>query len=145
VADFFCGSGTFPLVAARNERRFIASDRTWRAIHTARNRLAGSAERPFTLYRESGRSIPACEGVFSWESGPTSLSLLPNSFQPVDLQLDYWEIDPDWNGTTFHSAFQACRPIRGGEIPLQIKMPAAAANACIRAITIHGEQIQLHV
>ncbi|RME07457.1 MAG: site-specific DNA-methyltransferase, partial [Anaerolineae bacterium] len=39
VADFFCGSGTTPVVAARLGRRFIAGDVQWRAIHTTRSRL----------------------------------------------------------------------------------------------------------
>ena len=37
VADFFCGSGTTPFVAARHGRRYIATDETFRAIHTTRN------------------------------------------------------------------------------------------------------------
>ncbi len=46
-----------------------------------------------------------------------------------------------------HSAvpFQARRPNRASEIPLEIKLPAAPANACVRAVTVNGEQIQLHV
>ena len=40
VADFFCGSGTTPLVAAKNGRKFITSDIAIRAVHTARSRLA---------------------------------------------------------------------------------------------------------
>src|SRR5450756_2068475 len=41
VADFFCGSGTFPLAAARHGRRFLAGDVSWRAIHTTRERVIG--------------------------------------------------------------------------------------------------------
>ncbi len=40
VADFFCGSGTTSLVAARNGRKFITSDESVRAVRTARSRLA---------------------------------------------------------------------------------------------------------
>ncbi len=58
VADFFCGSGTFPLVASRHGRRFIACDGTWRAIHTTRARLVTMAHTPVALYCEAERLDP---------------------------------------------------------------------------------------
>ena len=60
-------------------------------------------------------------------------------------ELDYWEVDPAWDGSCFHSAMQARRPNRSGQIPLEIKSPAALTNLCVRAVTITGELIQLHV
>src|SRR5688572_8279398 len=48
TADFFCGSGTTPFVAARCGRRFVACDETFRAIHTTRSRLTFS-QAPFSL------------------------------------------------------------------------------------------------
>src|SRR5512139_2696696 len=54
VADFFCGSGTTAVMAARLGRRILANDVTWRAIHTTRCRLAASATTPFSMERESG-------------------------------------------------------------------------------------------
>ena len=41
VADFFCGSGTTSFVAAKHGRTFLACDQMFRALHTARTRLAG--------------------------------------------------------------------------------------------------------
>jgi DNA modification methylase len=145
VADFFCGSGTFPLVAARQDRRYLACDSTWRAVHTTRARLVSGANSPIAIYNEFGRQIPLCSGTFSFITHPSTLSLDPSTFQPPDLLLDFWEIDPQWDGSTFHSACQACRPTRSGEIPFELKMPVAPAHACVRAITANGEQIQLHV
>ncbi len=52
VADFFCGSGTTPFVAAQHGRRFIACDETFRAIHTTRSRLTNS-EMPFSLEHDT--------------------------------------------------------------------------------------------
>jgi len=60
-------------------------------------------------------------------------------------ELDYWDVDPAWEGKCFHSAMQARRPIRSGRIPLEIKPPAALTNLCVRAVTVTGEQIQLNV
>ncbi len=139
VADFFCGSGTFPLVAARHGRRFLACDATWRAISTTRNRLAGSAQKPFSLHRDAASPIPFSPSNLSLTASGSTISL---KNPPA---LDYWEIDPAWNGKTFYSAMQAQRPNRSKKIPLEIKLPAASTNVCVRATTIEGEQIQLEV
>jgi site-specific DNA-methyltransferase (adenine-specific) len=138
VADFFCGSGTFPLVAARQGRRFLACDGTWRAFHTARSRLSEQSG-PFTLQRAGDCIIP---------SANTSLKLTIQSetIRLVDPpELDYWDVDPAWDGKTFRSATQARRPNRSGQIPLEIKSPAALTNLCVRAVTVNGGQIELHV
>ena len=58
VADFFCGSGTTPLVASRLGRRFIVSDVNWRAVHTTRSRLVELGGDPFTLERDVEARIP---------------------------------------------------------------------------------------
>ena len=39
VADFFCGSGTTAVVAAKLRRRYIGTDLSFRAVHTTRSRL----------------------------------------------------------------------------------------------------------
>jgi site-specific DNA-methyltransferase (adenine-specific) len=139
VADFFCGSGTFPLVATRHERRFLACDDTWRAIHTTRSRLVNTAKKPVSLTIDTTSSVPiSLSSLALLISGPTiSLNNSP--------ALDYWEIDPAWDGKTFRSVIQIRRPNRAGEIPLEIKLPAAPTNVCVRAITVDGQQIQLHV
>jgi hypothetical protein len=59
--------------------------------------------------------------------------------------LDYWEIDPAWDGQVFRSAFQARRPNRSDEIPLKIKMPVLPTNVCVRAVTVEGVMIQSHI
>jgi DNA modification methylase len=138
VADFFCGSGTFPLVAARHGRRFLACDGTWRAIHTTRSRLSEQSC-PFTLHRNSSCVIPTTHVPLKVEILDETIRLGETS------ELDYWEIDPAWDGKSFHSAMQARRPNRSGKIPLKIKLPTAPTNVCVRAVKIDGAQIQLHV
>jgi DNA modification methylase len=139
VADFFCGSGTFPLVAARHGRRFLAGDFTWRAIHTTRERLIETLRTPFTLYSETASEIPSRALGCSIVVSDLTISLK----DPPPL--DYWEIDPAWDGKIFRSAIQARRPNRSAEIPLEIKMPFAPTNVCVRAITVDGLLIQSHV
>jgi DNA modification methylase len=138
VADFFCGSGTFPLLAARHGRRFLACDRTWRAVHITRSRLSEQSC-PFSMQREAGSLIPISHETISIETNAETIRLLNAP------DLDYWEVDPAWDGKSFRSIMQARRPERSGKIPLKIKLPAVPTNVCVRAVTIDGEQIQLHV
>jgi len=135
VADFFCGSGTFPAAAARLGRNFLACDRTWRAIQTTRSRLVGAGN-AFTIEVDG--------------QAPAPLGQVPLAFcvekQTIRLEnppeLDYWEVDPAWDGKTFRSARQACRPVRTGAIPIEMDLPGEAASVCVRAVTVNGEQIQ---
>ncbi len=139
VADFFCGSGTFPLAAARHDRRFLAGDVSWRAIHTTRERVVGCMQKPFSLSRDSTALIPP-----NPLECPVSVSNLTVSLKNPP-PLDYWEVDPAWDGKIFRSAWQARRSNRSAEIPLEIKMPVAPTNVCVRAVTVDGSVIQSHV
>lgn len=137
VADFFCGSGTTPLVAANLGRRFIAADATFRAVHTTRSRLAIS-QTPFTLERDSAFpfELPVGIGKIKGENGVLQLD--------TSLALDYWEADPDWDGKTFKSAAQAVRPVRSDKIPSKLKIKTGG-NICVRLVTVQGEHFRLHV
>jgi DNA modification methylase len=142
VADFFCGSGTTPLVAARNGRRFLATDATFRAIHTTRERLVRAGSPPFAIFTSA-----------------TPLATQPEIY-PLSFQLSadrtcvsttgpstYWEVDPHWDGKIFHSAAQAVLPLRSGIIENSLPLPETitAGNICVRAITEQGQQIQLSI
>lgn len=137
VADFFCGSGTLPLVAARHGRRFLASDINWRAVHTTRGRLADEAGSPFAFYRAGNPVIPSMAAPLSFKIESGARLVLE-----AGCQLDYWEADPAWDGKTFRSAAQARRPNRSADIPLKIEIPVAATKVRIRAVTVEGQQIE---
>jgi site-specific DNA-methyltransferase (adenine-specific) len=138
VADFFCGSGTFPTVAALHGRRFLACDNTSRAVQTTCSRLSEQGA-PFSLQRESGSVIPTQEISIK-------VTVQGKVIRLVDApELDYWEVDPAWDGKVFRSAQQARRPRRAGELPLEIKLPASPTNVCVRAVRVDGKQVQLHV
>jgi DNA modification methylase len=140
VADFFCGSGTTAAVAARLGRRFIATDLSFRAVHTTRNRLVTAGSPVFAMQRlvGSGRII---------NDGTSHHSLRLNlDGQSVNLlagrmdEVDYWEIDPAWDGQVFHSAAQALRPHRKGTIAdhLLLPFPTTGQPICARVVDIHG-------
>jgi adenine specific DNA methylase Mod len=142
VADFFCGSGTAVAVAARLGRRFIAADGTWRAVHTVRCRMVRQLDTPFSLLRETGTPIERL----------TSREKIVNIFnkklilEGVDLaELDYWEVDPAWDGQVFCSAAQAVRPLRRHPIAEDLQLPVATSSQSIavRLVKVDGTQIQL--
>jgi DNA modification methylase len=139
TADFFCGSGTFPLVAARHGRRFLACDATWRAIHITRGRLVEAAQAPFAIHRAANPAQAAPPAALRFDYLPSSKKV---RLEASPLPLDYWEADPAWDGTTFRSAAQARRPNRSDEIPQEIELPVAAVNLRIRAVTVEGELIE---
>ncbi len=140
VADFFCGSGTTPLAAARLGRRFIASDITWRAIHTARTRLVRESVVPFSLQRES-RTHLEVEQV----DGKTPCSSQAIKFPGDALsEMDYWEVDPAWDGQIFRSATQVIRPRKKKAIAEQANIPMISDDLplCVRSVHIKGRMTQ---
>jgi DNA modification methylase len=139
VADFFCGSGPLPAAAARHGRGFLAADLAWRAVHTTRSRLIEAAFRPFSIHRESAAPLPAAGRLGQVRVEGELVRLEERS------PLDYWEVDPAWDGTTFRSAAQARRPNRSAEIPLEIKTPVAPGKVCVRAVRPNGELLLSHV
>lgn len=139
VADFFCGSGTMPFVAARCGRRFLACDETFRAIHTTRGRLAISEASTSLEHdprlRVTSLSPPKATKVRLWNDVVRL---------ETKLDLDYWEVDPDWDGIVFRSAAQAQRHIRNGTISHKLKIKAGR-RVCVRLVTSQGEQYQLDI
>ncbi|MCC7512206.1 MAG: hypothetical protein IT296_06125, partial [Anaerolineae bacterium] len=123
-----------PLVAARTGRRFLAADETLRAVHTTRKRLTVT-EAAFTLERDS--AFP-----FDLQSSSFNLKLSTNSIILSNAaDIDYWEMDPDWDGKTFRSAAQAARPARRGEIPSELEIKIGR-RVCVRWVTVEGRQFQ---
>lgn len=158
VADFFCGSGTTPVVAARLGRKFIANDGKWRAVHTTRSRLAQEGGQPFSLQKEISAVIPDFEmpagdvrvqeheGLSKesseGKSGARALELQITGSE-LDLRdIDYWEADPSFDGNLFRSAAQAVRPLKREVIDTQLNLPISpdVQEICVRVVTVNGGQ-----
>jgi len=141
VADFFCGSGTAPVVATRHGRKFVACDETWRAVHTTRRRLTSSESAPFAMER-TDKTPP------NLRTPTPSFFRLQVTDSTIRLgkykEVDYWEIDPNWDENMFMSAAQAERPPRTGEIVRQFRIKTGR-RICVRLVTLEGEQFQLDV
>src|SRR6185503_18014629 len=139
VADFFSGSGTTAFVAAQHGRKFIAVDETFRAIHTTRNRLI-ETNSSFSLEHSSAFNIP-----FSSPPATTHVNFDEDVVSlETNLNLDYWEVDPDWDGKMFRSAAQAKLPARSGVLPVEIRIKTGR-NLCIRCVAVNGRQYQLNI
>jgi DNA modification methylase len=148
VADFFCGSGTTAVVSARHQRRFIANDVTFRAVHTARTRLA----RPSSHPDETQPSWCEPFWVQSVSPGVDFQSSQGNLFcrgQTISLDpeilpgVDFWEVDPAWDGKIFHSAAQAVRPRKNQPITGAIHLPVTPGKSvCVRWVTVDGQSYQ---
>ena len=141
VADFFCGSGTLPLVASRLGRRFIASDVTWRAVHTTHSRLVESNSSPFSQEYVVGHpwQMNAWPHQLVQDHNTITLNSAP------DLpELDYWEVDPAWDGQVFRSVAQAINPRRQAQVPRSIELPenVAGNRLCVRLVGIDGRLYQ---
>jgi len=144
VADFFCGSGTTPVAATRLGRRFIASDITWRAVHTTRTRLVREAMVPFSLKKES-RIRLEIEQIEAAAQG-----LAPDIKFPGDAlpEMDYWEVDPAWDGQIFRSAAQVLRPRKKKPIAGQVDLPQVSNDyrpVCVRTVHIKGKLTQYSI
>lgn len=139
VADFFCGSGTTPLAAARHRRRFLTADTTVRAIQTAKTRLVRANAAPFAIYHEHHRSNNigyTPDWPFAFEAAGEAVTV---SGQELPV---YWEVDPDYNGKVFYSRIQASLPLRNGTIATRLPLPAGSAEICVRAVTHLGDEYQ---
>jgi len=136
VADFFCGAGTAAVAAARLGRTFLAVDSSFRAMHATRRRLCGLPAGPFSMERDTVSKVPAVavpQVTAQREDDTIHLQ------GPADL--DYWEVDPAWDGECFRSAAQAYRPNGSGVINRELKVKAGR-NACVRLVTADGGQVQ---
>jgi DNA modification methylase len=139
VADFFCGSGTTAVVSARLGRRYVATDLSFRAVHTTRTRLIQAGSPPFSLQHLKG-SVPEVidqdlSASLSLERDGQMVRLVAQHPEAID----YWEIDPGWDGLIFRSASQAIRPRKKEAITdrLAIQSPSNSV-VCARVVDIHG-------
>jgi DNA modification methylase len=148
VADFFCGSGTTAVAASRHQRRFIANDVTPRAVHTTRARLVQSVGLPRSAQLSGEESFSVQSISQGIETQNVELNLHWGD-QAVSMDaeilpaLDYWEVDPDWDGNIFRSAAQAVRPRKTQPIASELFLPVLPGKrSCVRWVTVDGQLFQ---
>ncbi len=153
VADFFCGSGTTPSVAAQLGRNFIANDVTWRAMHTTKGRLLSRSCPPFahqvcvTAENQtiSELAIPATK--------PELAAMFHRKAEMIEVDpailssLDFWEVGIFTPDNIYHSVAQAIRPLRRNTIPERLTIPPelATQSLWVRITLVNDEQAQVRV
>jgi DNA modification methylase len=129
VADFFCGSGTTALVAARLGRHWIACDTSPLAIHTTYRRLLlADLESPFKIWRSEGEPTrdalrPQISISQSGSQVHIDLEDIPSEEPPTltfPQNLNFWEVDWGFDGNVFRSHSQAVRLWRDDTINLHL-------------------------
>jgi hypothetical protein len=147
VADFFCGSGTAATVSARLGRRFIANDLSFRAVHTTHTRLIQAGSPAFSIKHVMGE-----KPIINNTELSASLRLdLDGQMARLGMQhaeeIDYWEVDPDWDGHLFRSTSQAIRPRKKGNVPDHLLLPHVNRKfqICARVVDIHGKMCWLTI
>jgi hypothetical protein len=149
VADFFCGSGTTAVVADRCGRRFIANDSAWRAVHIARARLVQQTSQPFTI-EETLSHVNSKENekieTLSVENPTLPLFYDSSTIHIADEEmlagLDFWEVDPGWDGRVFRSAVQSVRPRRKRHVANQLTLPEVSSgqSICVHLVFANGTE-----
>ena len=116
-----------------------------RAIHTTRQRLTAASAESFCFERDLSFD-------FQYATSPRVKADVSSDVVKIGtrLPIDYWEVDPAWDGKIFKSAAQAQRPLRSEEISKEIKIlePAqvhikTGRKVCIRLVTIDGKMFQI--
>jgi len=135
VADFFSGSGTAALVASRNGRHYLAADQTPRAVQTTLERLA-SSDSPFTFERDARLADTILPAKLKLAKTDRAIRITQNA-----NAIHYWEVDPNWDGQTFHSSAQAVRHSRTEELLVELKTKIGH-RVCVRWVTDKGQRFQ---
>ncbi|MGA9533989.1 MAG: site-specific DNA-methyltransferase [Anaerolineales bacterium] len=147
VADFYCGSGTTAVVAARHQRRWIACDAVPLAIWTTVRRLLLNQSDPEFALLKQGASGPASLGV-EWTVDQANCTVQlqklesSNAPQPFPGNVAFWEIDPNYDGGVFRGQYRAVRELGSDSIPLNLSISSTTerfSTIAVRAVDTVGE------
>ncbi|HET7009264.1 MAG TPA: DNA methyltransferase [Anaerolineales bacterium] len=124
VADFFCGSGTTAVAAARAGRHWLLCDHSPLAIATVYRRLALEPSRPgFRLWTTRSRHGSATLGPhLRWRTRGRSVEVelqsekIRGARTKVGAEINLWEVDWDSDGP-FRSRSRSVRGWRSDALP----------------------------
>ena len=153
VADFFCGSGTLPVVAERLRRRWLACDASSRAIHTTTKRLLDTPGcAPFEVWSAAAHQQHDAQAEIDFQLQERTLQVelcdyqadVPDDLRPrvhsfADL-VDYWEIGWGDCSGALCSRWQSFRSkarelVTRAEIPVDGDLPERVA---VRIVDVLG-------
>jgi DNA modification methylase len=140
VADFFCGSGTTPAVAAGQSRRWIASDISPVAIHTTWRRLLLATETPgFSVSCDShspflDNSTDTLDVII--DNGHINLQIAAEREGPA---IAFWEVDWNYDGALFRPQSFSAREWRQEDFGEVLSHPISSDRVAARLVTVTGE------
>jgi hypothetical protein len=92
---------------------------------------------------DAGQALPslieATGTVFVTRTGGGIRLALPEAML---ADLDFWEVDPDWDGSIFRSAAQVIRPRKMSSISAEVTIPFIPGDRplCVKFVSVRGEQ-----
>ncbi len=156
VADFFAGSATTAEVCQQLDRRWLLCDNSPLALQTSLGRLIKVNNTPFAIHTASTQTKPDLSAVLEVSppllqiNGPTDywLSLKIDYYQPQELPenwnpsqfdsyIEFWEIDPDYDGQLFQSRYQVMRTKKSTGLALNILLSIPRKHEYSIAIKVY--------
>jgi DNA modification methylase len=150
VADFFCGSGTTPIVSQRLGRKWIACDAAEMALLTTRRRILLEQQSPsFRFLQQSGlnpsEELSLIIEIEQEDSGTTIhlkdlVSTLERTSELHDVVL--WEVDWEHLGMPYRMTSHACLPWRKGTITHSLSheyVTSGPRDVAVWAVTASGK------
>ncbi|HPF20372.1 MAG TPA: site-specific DNA-methyltransferase [Syntrophomonas sp.] len=165
VADFFAGSGTTGEVCNQLGRSWIMCDNSSLALQTTLSRLVVTNSPPFAIHACALSAEDTCGGekdaaaaalrlqdVALQPQGTDQvwLSMGIDHFMPQDLPesnvlkdfsetIEFWEIDPEYDGKIFRSRYQILRSHhqRSGDLPLNVLLSQPLRQQYRIAVKVH--------
>ncbi|HHV35342.1 MAG TPA: site-specific DNA-methyltransferase [Syntrophomonadaceae bacterium] len=173
IADFFCGTGTTGAAAEKLGRRWIMADSSKLAFMIAYKRLLAQQSKPFFSQSRHDCTYPSCgrlelkKSVVRSSAGMDEITVeLGDYIIPAQVHLplpvkvreqiqelitadplaliEYWMVDPDYDGKVFHSKWQSCRGQRGEDLRvdsraiLLVPKVVGTRKICVKAVDVFG-------
>lgn len=149
VADFFIGSGTTAVVAARSGRSWMGCDPSPLAFTTTYRRLLLEDEQnPVRLWQDKNQPYDETLELQVQMSRTGKMLTLElsdvsaHTGEPVTFPHDIvlWEIDPDYDGSTFTSEVHAARNWREESLPAAMQFPEKAISGEVIAVRVYDNR-----
>ncbi|MBR2576013.1 MAG: site-specific DNA-methyltransferase [Firmicutes bacterium] len=163
-ADFYCGSGTLGAVCEKTGRRYLLCDNSAPAVMTAHKRLVQLGS-PHELTEEEGAgddnlhvqvSLDKMEGVLDNTvisltglnyGDPEALGIDEKNLALLDTVveyhydelIEYWCIDPDYDGRTVRPKLWRCRDKKGIDIAMNLPSKQLK-NPAVKVIDVFGNE-----
>ncbi|HHW62008.1 MAG TPA: site-specific DNA-methyltransferase [Syntrophomonadaceae bacterium] len=146
VADFYAGSGTTAEACEELERRWLLCDNSPIALQTASYRQLRKKTSAFKIIRPQPYEKAAKSSIQAKKiKNNTMMEIEIQNYTPPEGEteqnpesvIDYWELDPCYDGKTFQSRWQLIRSKKNLQEPLPLKIQIPIENSHQVAVVVH--------